>query len=1100
MSAAQLITQLRSRGFTVAASGGRLRVVAERGELTEPLRQAIMQQKSELLALLANEEGDGAPDLVRISRDGVLPLSSFQERLWILHRLEPENTSYNMVTAWQHAHRTDLTGIQTLIHSVLHENDILRAVFRDDGSQGTMHLLPVSAVGVVIRDLRGQSEQDQEATIRSDIASETRTLFDLTRDAPTRWRLYQIADGRFAVLVAAHHIVMDEWSLTILRQRIEQRSSADDRASPTLQYADYAAWQKCARSPATIEREVCWWEKQLAGIPPLCSFPSDRTGVRAGTATGDTRPFRLDSETVGGLRRLVRAKSATLYMALLAILASVLRSHTGLTDIVIGTWTGMRERPEFESTIGPFVNLLVLRLDFADDPSFAELLARARDVVLQAHEYREVPFETLVDRLRPPRSFDRSPLFQVAMVLHNASDETAPQIFGGGAGLDLTWFAKEIDGRVEGALEYRTDLYSPATIDRIAGHLEIIARAVVRDPTRKISQISLLTDAERDRMLVQFNATSQSVDRASAVAQFARQAAAQPDRPAVVYGHEQLSYAELNRRSNQLARLLQQRGVGCGTLVGVCLERSLNMLVALLGVQKSGASYVPIDPQLPAERLRFMFVDSGATTLVTSSDIGAGLDLPDSISAVQLDLESDGLDALDGTDLVTQPGPDDLAYVIYTSGSTGCPNGVAVPHGALSNFLAAMRHEPGLTSDDVMAAVTTISFDIAALELYLPLTVGARIELVPHEIATDGMALAQVLAKCGATTMQATPATWRMLMEVDWFAAEGFRALCGGEALSRDLGDSLFERVSELWNLYGPTETTVWSTVERVERGVDPISIGRPIVNTSVYVLDPAREPTAIGVPGEIWIGGDGVAAGYHRRPDLTGARFVADPFAARPGARMYRTGDLGRWGNDGRLYHLGRLDRQVKLRGFRIELGEIEAALLTHPAVARAAVIAQNLNAEQSRLIAYVVYRPGKELTASEARRHLRLTLPDYMLPVVFVALDALPLTPNGKLDARALPDPFRNTAVIGDSFEPPAPGLEQLIADIWCELLRVDRVGAGDNFFDLGGNSLLALRVVTGLETRAGCRVPPRLLFFHTLRQVAAAAHQARTAGQIR
>jgi amino acid adenylation domain-containing protein len=1082
------MARLRSLGVNVAASGGRLRVTAERGELTEQLKEAIAQKKSELLDLLTDEGGWLSKDLLPIRRDGALPLSSFQMRLWLLHRLEPDSTAYNMVTAWPHAEEADPAAIESLIRAVLQENEVLRATFRDDGTAPGIYPLPPEAVRIGVLDLRGRSEPDQAAAMRADRMVETRTPFDLASEAPTRWTLYRVADTRWIVMIAAHHIAVDEWSLTLLRRRIE---SPRARSLSTLQYADYAAWQRRTQDPTAIHHQLGWWERQLAGISQLCSFPAGPTSDIGECETGSTRPFCWDVELVAELRKLIRREGVTIYMALLAVCAAVLRAHTGQGDIVLGSPVGTRERAEFETMLGPFVNLLVLRLGLDDDPSFIELLARARDVFLDAYDHRQVPFEVLVDRLAPPRSFDRPPLCQVAVVLHNAFDENAPLIYGGGSVFDLTWYAREIEGRIEGSLEYRADLYDGATIDRIISHLETFLRAAVREPTRKLSQISLLTAAERQALLTIFNGVTRDIDRASVATQFERQAAARPDRTAVVFDGDRLSYAELNRRANQLARLLHGRGVGGGALVGVALERSLDMVVALLGVQKAGAAYVPVDPRFPADRLQFMLADSGVAALIATEDTAARFDLPASLAVI--DLAAAALDGLEAADLANNAVPEDIAYVIYTSGSTGRPNGVAVSHGALANLLGAMRCRPGLTDTDVVAAVTTISFDIAALELYLPLIVGARIELVSRDVAADGPALARLLSESGATMMQATPATWRLLIEAGWRAGDRFRAFCGGESMPRDLANILLENVHELWNLYGPTETTIWSTAGRVERGAGAISIGQPIANTTVYVLDAAGTPAAIGIPGEIWIGGDGVAAGYHRRPELTAARFVSDPFRGKIGARMYRTGDLGRWGADGRLYHLGRLDRQVKFRGFRIELGEIEVALHKHPAVAQAVVVAQNLTGEQPRLIAYIVYRPAKDLTATEARQHIRRSLPEYMLPSGFVTLDALPLTPNGKIDVRALPDPFKNAAGTGGGHEPPAPGLEQLVAEVWQELLQVDRVGADDNFFELGGNSLLSLRAVTKIEARTGCRLQPRILFFQNLRHIAAAARLA-------
>ncbi len=479
-----------------------------------------------------------------------------------------------------------------------------------------------------------------------------------------------------------------------------------------------------------------------------------------------------------------------------------------------------------------------------------------------------------------------------------------------------------------------------------------------------------------------------------------------------------------------------------------------------------------------------MLADSGAGVLVTNDDIAGRIAVPDGVAILDLDRLAEARSA---DNPAGGAEPADTAYVIYTSGSTGRPKGVAVSHGAVMNFLWSMRQRPGLSASDTIAAVTTISFDIAVLELYLPLLMGARIELVPRETATDGAALALLLETSGATMLQATPATWRLLIEAGWRGGPGFRALCGGEPLPRDLADAILDRTGELWNLYGPTETTVWSAVDRVARDGAAISIGRPIANTAIHILDPAGETMPIGIPGEIHIGGLGVAKGYHRRPALTAERFMPDRFSDRPGARLYRTGDLGRWGADGKLYHLGRLDHQVKIRGFRIELGEVEAALAGNEAVLQAVVTAGEAQPGDLRLVAYIVYRDGEELTASDLRRQLRRQLPDFMIPSVVVSLDSMPLTPNGKIDRNALPDPFKATRRAALEHEPPAPGLEQKMAEIWRSILAVDAVSAEDNFFELGGHSLLSLRVAQAVEKETGYRMDPRALFFNTLRQVA-------------
>jgi amino acid adenylation domain-containing protein len=538
-------------------------------------------------------------------------------------------------------------------------------------------------------------------------------------------------------------------------------------------------------------------------------------------------------------------------------------------------------------------------------------------------------------------------------------------------------------------------------------------------------------------------------------------------------------------------------GVGAGAVVGVCMPRSPDTVATLVGIQKVRAAYVPLDPDFPVDRLSFMLADSGAHALVTNGFLPSGLSVPAGVKQADLAAQAATIGAHSPESIESAASPADLAYIIYTSGSTGRPKGVRISQAALSNFLGAMRHEPGMSPSDVLAAVTTISFDIAGLELYLPLVAGSCIELVSREEAANGPALVERMARCGATVMQATPSTWRMLLEAGWNPAPGFRAICGGEALPRDLADALLTRVSELWNMYGPTETTIWSTAQRVEPGEGPVPIGRPIANTHIYIMNRSGHPLPVGVPGEIWIGGAGVAEGYHGRSELTAERFVPDRFSGKSGARLYRTGDLGKWWPDGRLEHLGRIDNQVKIRGYRIELGEIEAVLATHPAIAQATVVARDAGVGDRRLIAYVRYQGAGDLTASEVRKHLRQQLPDYMIPSVVVPLESMPLTPNGKIDRAALPDPFHLVRRTAAEYVAPAPGLEQTLAEIWREVLAVDRVSADDNFFELGGHSLLSLRVAVAAEKRLGWRMDPRVLFFQTLRQIAGAAATNHAAG---
>ena len=827
-----------------------------------------------------------------------------------------------------------------------------------------------------------------------------------------------------------------------------------------------------------------WWQKRLANLPDFCALPPDRAGRAAAI---DVFRFVWNEELSSQLRRLGLAHRSTLFMVLLAALAVRLRAATGLGDIVIGTSLEVRDRADLETMIGPFVDVVVLRLDLDDDPSFARLLSRVRETLVDAHEHREVPFEALIARLDPHRLPGAAPLFQVSAVMHDSAAVVPTHVPGGGAVQNMTWHMLETAEGLAMTLEYRSDLYESATVERLTRQLEILLRAAIEDPSRVVGTLPLMAAPERLQVTAGFNMTQVALEAAPMIVQFERQAARTPDAIALRREGVEVSYDSLNRRANRLARHLRGCGAGPGMRVGLCLDRSADLLAALLAIAKTGAAYVPLDPGFPTARLEYMIDDSELTLLVV--DAQRGLGAGGKARAIDLAADAAVIAGHPDTNVALVPNGTDPAYVIYTSGSTGRPNGVVVSHAALANFLGSMLREPGLSGADVVAAITTVSFDIAALELYVPLLAGACIVLVPRSVATDGEALSALLTEERVTFMQATPATWRLLLEAHWSGAPHFVACCGGDVLTADLARSLVARVGALWNLYGPTETTVWSTLGRIETGVDLVTIGRPTANTQVYILDRAGAPTPVGVPGEIWIGGAGVASGYWRNPELTGKRFLSDPFdGSIPRGSIYRTGDMARWLGDGRIVHMGRLDLQLKLRGFRIEPGEIESELAAHPAIREAVVVMRGDSPERERLVAYVVYRRESAVTTSEVREHLRRALPDYMIPAVFVAIDAVPWTPNGKVDRRALPDPFRQGNVAAGGSMVPATDTEQLIAGIWRDALGVERVGAEDNFFDLGGHSLLGLHVAAKIHERTGWRMPTHLMFRHTLRQIAA------------
>jgi len=888
-----------------------------------------------------------------------------------------------------------------------------------------------------------------------------------------------------------HHIAGDQWSMAIFGRELamlyNQRRSGGRAALDPLpvSYMDYAHWQRSGKSQAQYDQQLAFWKRELVDLPTV-DLPIDLTRPKVWTMNGSFYQRKIPPKLFADLTALARNSGSTLFMALFAGFATLLQRISGQTDLPIGVPVANRTHSVIEGLMGTFVNTVVLRADLQGDPQFHELLARVRTTALDAFANQDVSFDRLVQEIGQRGDRSRAPLVQVLFNVTNAPMRDIalagltwePVLLDrGGAQFELG-FGVDTELTHTVNVEYNTDLFQPGTIERLVGQYFTILEAVAAAPESRISRLPTLP-AEQRAILQAWNATAVSWPAQPFPRLFEAQAARTPDNVAIAFEGQSLTYTELNSRANELALSL----VNADT-VGVCMKRSLQLLVSLLAVQKSGSAYVPLDPEFPVDRLAYMLSDSRARVLLTSGQLPSGLEVPAGIKVVDVDAVSKGTRA---DNLPDSPGPQHAAYILYTSGSTGKPKGVVVPHGALANFLHSMRARPGLSASDILAAVTTVSFDIAGLELYLPLIVGARIELVSKQVATDGPELAQLLDRSGATLLQATPATWRMLIEAGWKGNGRCRALCGGEAVSRSLADDILDRVSELWNMYGPTETTIWSTVDRIERNAAPVSIGKPIANTQVHILDAAGERVPVGVTGEICIGGAGVATGYHNRPSLTAERFAPDPYSDVPGARLYRTGDLGRWGADGKLYHLGRSDHQVKIRGFRIELGEIEKALSAHSAVQHAVAAVREAGPEDPRLVAYVTCREGEDVTITDLKRFLRNQLPDYMIPSIIVTLVSMPLTPNGKVDRAALPDPFAGQPVETVIDELPATAMERVLADAWKSVLKVERIRAVDNFFELGGYSLLSLRVAKMIEKQTGRRLDPRTLFFHNLRDVA-------------
>jgi amino acid adenylation domain-containing protein len=1033
------------------------------------------------------------------AEDLTWPLSHGQRALWFVHGLDPTSSAYNISLAAGIQSALDVPALVRALQGIVRRHALLRATFPAEEGAPQLRIYGHCEIPFERIDTAGLSDAD----VRSRVTEHHRRPFDLATGLAYRIALFSRSAADHVFLFTLHHIVADGSSLAILLEEILRSYAAEVTGTATAavlpplrsQYRDFVDWQAQTLNQEGHRLER-FWTSSLAGQLPVLELQTDFPRPPFQRFQGATIDFGIDPAVYGAIERFARSEGVTPFIVMLAAFYTVLARYSGQTDIIIGTSALGRSRTDFEPLVGYFVNPIALRASFDDDPPFRAFLNRVKGIVQSGLAHQDFPFPLLVERLHPVRDPARSPIFQTMFnMLRVAGPASAPS-----HGLTLSTFSVpqeegqfdialdifDLRGQVTGILRYDTALFAASTAQQIARHYTALLDSVCTAPDLPLSVIPLLTDDEHRQIVEQWNATSLQYDPAESIeAMVAAQARRSPDAIAITGTGRTLSYRELDERSNQLASWLRGRGVGSGQLVGVCLQRTPDLVVALLGVLKSGAAYVPLDPAFPASRLAHMVTDSALKAVLTDDDSESALPETEAL-LVRLDsdwpaIAAQPVDAIAGA----RSGPEALAYVLYTSGSTGLPKGVQIPRRALTNFLRGMQQRPGISPNDVLIAVTTLSFDIAGLELFLPLTVGARILVATADEAHDGTALRELIESSGATIVQATPATWHMLIDAGWRGSLSLTALCGGEAMPPQLAAELLSRTRALWNMYGPTETTIWSTVARVERD-SPISLGTPIANTQVYIIDKHKRPVPMGVAGELCIAGAGVALGYLNRPELTAERFVANPFV--PGARMYRTGDLARFTKDGTIGYLGRSDFQVKVRGFRIELGEIESLLSRHPDILQAVATTYD-DAAGRRLVAYVVYRAGAEPTGTELRRFVRAELPDYMVPSLFVQMESLPLTPNGKVDRRALPPPIQQ----GSHVERVAPrtDMERLIATVWSEALGGCEVSIHDNFFDIGGHSLLSVQVIAKLEKRVGVRLPQRY-FTETLEQISAACEQ--------
>jgi amino acid adenylation domain-containing protein len=1082
---------------------------------TAGANSALSAKRRALLDKLLQQGGDAPAQKISARPEGEAPLSFAQMRLWFLYQLDPSTPLYNMPSAVRLTGALNLDALTHSLNTILRRHEGLRASFTNKAGQPVQTIAPAAHMSLPLIDLRALPGGKANTEVQRVTLDFARKPFDITRGPLLRVCLVQLSNHEHVLALTMHHIVSDGWSTGVLVQELatlyEAYVQGQQASLPPLpiQYADYAYWQNQWLQGETLETQLAYWKKQLDGALPVLALPTDRPRPATRSGRGAVERFDASPALTSALQTLSQQNGVSLFMTLLAAFKTLLYRQTGQPDVLVGMPSANRNRVETAALIGCFVNTLVLRTDLSDNPTFRELLKRVYNMAAEAYAHEDLPFEKLVEALQPDRSLSHTPLFQVMFIFQNTPADMAlgslsikpVEVDTGTARFDLTLAINATPQGLFGVMQYDQDIFDASTIRRFLNRFEMILAALVAQPDQRILDIPLLNDAEQRFVIDTWNRVqpSETPTVASSIHElFESQVVKTPDAVAVgssiihngLIETHSLTYAELNRRANHMAHYLLGQGVGPETRVAICVPRSLEMLTTLLGILKAGGTYLPLDPSFPPERLGLMLDEAQVAFILTDTSL---LDaLPQHVAPVVC---IGTIQAALATQPETNPqvdiNGDNLAYVLYTSGSTGRPKGVQIPHTAVVNFLESMRQLPGLESHDRLMAVTPLTFDIAGLELYLPLITGGYVEIASRDMTADGKRLGAWLEAHVITTMQATPALWHLLIESGWAGLQTLKILSGGEALPRDLAQKLKQRSASLWNMYGPTETTIWSAVQPVKTADLALTpIGQPIANTQVYILDSHYNPAPIGIPGELYIGGDGLARGYLNRPDLSAERFIPNPFAAvhknNIGSRLYRTGDIARWLPSGSLEFMGRVDHQVKVRGFRIELGEIEVALKDHPDIGEAIVIAASADkndatagSPKSALVAYVVPVAGATPSVSTLRNFLKTKLPDYMIPTIFISLAALPLTPNGKVDRVALPQPDGLRPTIEADYIAPRNDVEQQVADIWQSVLKLEQVGINDNFFDLGGHSLLLMQVHNRLQETFAREIPVLDLF---------------------
>lgn len=1021
----------------------------------------------------------------------VFPASNAHKQLWFLHMVDPESPVYNIPFSFRLKGKVNRDVLEKSINEIVQRHETFRTTFALENGSLQQFISSELFVPLITTDL--SSHHDKEIEAERLTREHTICSFDLHKGPLIKSAFIKLSDDESLLLINFHHIILDHTSVLIFTKELTiiyeafLENKNHSLPQPSIQYADLVVWQNEEKQINAVNSKLEFWKNLLNSQNQFLALPTDRQRPVRQTYNGAERKVKFSKELSDKIREFSRREKKSLFVVLLAALKVLYFRYTNKPDITIGCPFANRNQPGLEDVMGCCMNTLPLRTSFSEEDSFLKLLEKVREVTLGAHSNQEVSFEQIVENIHPLRDGSFNPLFQVSFMFQDPPMKLylkgleceSEEVHTGTSKFDNTlWMWDDPEG-LTGLFEYNTDLFDQDTIDRMFDNYTTLLNNIVSSPDTGISKLDILSGKEKDTVINKWNSTDAEYPRNLCIHNLIETSAKRvPDNIAIEFDNKKITYNELNEKANQVAHYLIEKGVTADSLVGLFVERSIDMVVGLLGILKAGGAYVPMDPAFPQDRLAYMLEDAGIKILLTQQKL-SGMFPQFNGNEICLDKDWDKISKHQNSNPAQKLSSRNLAYIIYTSGSTGKPKGVQIEHQSVVNFLFSMLNEPGLNQSDILLSVTTLSFDIAGLELYLPLIAGAKVVLASKENSVDGNALLNLIQTKKITIMQATPSTWRLMLPAGWNKKLGIKILCGGEALPVDLSNELIRLEDSLWNMYGPTETTIWSAVKKIDSTENQVLVGKPIANTQFYILDRNNSPVPIGVAGELHIGGDGLARGYFNRPEFTKEKFITNPFDENKKSFIYKTGDLVRFRSDGYIEFLGRLDHQVKIRGFRIELGEIESVLANHPDIKQAVVSTFQSGTGDVRLVSYLISKNGKTPSVNELREHIRGSLPEYMIPTHFEFLSEFPLTPNGKIDRKALPAPELIKSESTSGYLPPRDEVEIQLTSLWEKTLNVKPVGITDNFFELGGHSLLAAQLFAKIEKLFGVNIPLGVLF---------------------